>query len=580
MPKPKLPGRFGVGVRVIEKKRSARARLTARTGTIRKAAGRQKWEVEFDGENGTEERTTASLQYSKESYGAPLNTPDRPANSTVRKSVPSTGVRRYPRRQNAENRSSNIAEQESSSNGEDSNQSFNSEGEEESFETQTPRTKPRRKRKTVVTAILSAAARAFSPLSNASKSTDHPESRSSASIGRQLFPEQSEPFPVLDDVHIPEEEEEEFDDMAEKHEDDDCRGDTFFATDDEGGRQVEYIDEPQKAEKYRLAKQKMMEEKKALIAEEHTFEVTVKTKQAYTFGGRVQGRDKSEFEGCAGTIVGVLSPTLYKIEWDDGETCEARKTQLKLVQTTSKVYSWKVVEDHVADNQPTAYNDIGVVGFKSSSFNNLNRKSPTYDHPYAKLLLALWPGDWRAQLKKLNDAIDKFNREHRPARTQKHCSEDEWWKFWGIIIFAAKAGVGGVTHLYDRDKKVIEQLQGIDLFAIMKKYRLEQLIRLMPESFYGDNVDDPWNAVAALVDGFNANRAELVAASHIKVHDETMSSWHPTTTPWGGLPFLSFILRKPKPLGTEFKSTACAITGESFLSFAYTTIFIVKCPSL
>ena len=236
MPRPKLPGRFGVGVRVIEKKRSARAKLTARTGTIRKAAGRQRWEVEFDGETGTEERTTASLQYSKESYGAPPNTPDRPANSTVRKSVPSTGVRRYPRRHNAENRSSNIAEPESSSNGEDSSQPCNSEDEEESFETQTPRTKPRCKRRTVVTTILSAAARAFSPLSNASKSTNHPEPRSSASTGRQLFPEQSEYFSVLDDVHVPEEEEEEFDDNAEKHEDDDCRGDKFFVTDDEGGR--------------------------------------------------------------------------------------------------------------------------------------------------------------------------------------------------------------------------------------------------------------------------------------------------------------------------------------------------------
>ena len=102
----------------------------------------------------------------------------------------------------------------------------------------------------------------------------------------------------------------------------------------------------------------------------------------------------------------------------------------------------------------------------------------------------------------------------------------------------------------------------------------------MPESFYGDNVNNPWNAVAALVDGFNANRAELVAASHIKVHDETMSPWSPTTTPWGGLPFLSFILCKPKPLGTEFKSTACAITGEKCVSFAYTIFSNAKRPSL
>ena len=97
MPKPKLPGRFGVGVRVIEKKRSAHVKLTARTGTIQKSVGHQRCEVEFDGETGTEEQTTASLQYSLKSYGAPPNTPDCPSNSTVRKSVPLTGVRQCPR---------------------------------------------------------------------------------------------------------------------------------------------------------------------------------------------------------------------------------------------------------------------------------------------------------------------------------------------------------------------------------------------------------------------------------------------------------------------------------------------------
>jgi len=40
-----------------------------------------------------------------------------------------------------------------------------------------------------------------------------------------------------------------------------------------------------------------------------------------------------------------------------------------------------------------------------------------------------------------------------------------------------------------------------------------------------------------------------------------MSSWKPRTTATGSLPNISFIMRKPKPLGTEFKCTACSITG-------------------
>ncbi len=40
-----------------------------------------------------------------------------------------------------------------------------------------------------------------------------------------------------------------------------------------------------------------------------------------------------------------------------------------------------------------------------------------------------------------------------------------------------------------------------------------------------------------------------------------MSAWRPRTTALGGLPNISFVVRKPEPLGTEFKTCACPITG-------------------
>ncbi len=45
------------------------------------------------------------------------------------------------------------------------------------------------------------------------------------------------------------------------------------------------------------------------------------------------------------------------------------------------------------------------------------------------------------------------------------------------------------------------------------------------------------------------------------VLDEIMSAWRPQTTPTGGLPNVSFIPRKPEPLGTEFKTVCCGVTG-------------------
>jgi hypothetical protein len=96
----------------------------------------------------------------------------------------------------------------------------------------------------------------------------------------------------------------------------------------------------------------------------------------------------------------------------------------------------------------------------------------------------------------------------------------------------------------------------------MKLYRFKQIKKNMPKAFVGKDEEDPWNAIKGLVDGFNNSRARDIAASFTKVHDESMSSWKTRTTKLGGLPFLSFILRKPKPLGTEFKVTADTETGK------------------
>jgi hypothetical protein len=60
---------------------------------------------------------------------------------------------------------------------------------------------------------------------------------------------------------------------------------------------------------------------------------------------------------------------------------------------------------------------------------------------------------------------------------------------------------------------------------------------------------------------FNDNRAKMIAALVIKLLDESMSAWCPRKDKTGGSPNISFILRKPEPLGTEFKSMTCSVRG-------------------
>jgi hypothetical protein len=50
--------------------------------------------------------------------------------------------------------------------------------------------------------------------------------------------------------------------------------------------------------------------------------------------------------------------------------------------------------------------------------------------------------------------------------------------------------------------------------------------------------------------------ANYIAASVIKLLDESKSAWPPCKDKTGGLPNIFFILQKPEPLGTEFESMA------------------------
>ena len=56
-----------------------------------------------------------------------------------------------------------------------------------------------------------------------------------------------------------------------------------------------------------------------------------------------------------------------------------------------------------------------------------------------------------------------------------------------------------------------------------------------------------------------------IAASFLKVGYESMSAIRFHTTAKGNLPHLSYILRNPEPLGTEFKTVACYVTGDLIL---------------
>jgi hypothetical protein len=64
-----------------------------------------------------------------------------------------------------------------------------------------------------------------------------------------------------------------------------------------------------------------------------------------------------------------------------------------------------------------------------------------------------------------------------------------------------------------------------------------------------------------LVDENNANRRKHLHTDGDSTLDESMSAFQPRLDKLGGLPNISYIKRKPTPLGTEFKTICDTETG-------------------
>ena len=74
---------------------------------------------------------------------------------------------------------------------------------------------------------------------------------------------------------------------------------------------------------------------------------------------------------------------------------------------------------------------------------------------------------------------------------------------------------------------------------------------------------DAWWRTRKLMNNYTKNMTEVMYASSTAVLDKSMSAFIPRTTKSGNLPNLSFIKRKPEPLGTEFKVAMDGLTGKS-----------------
>ena len=171
-------------------------------------------------------------------------------------------------------------------------------------------------------------------------------------------------------------------------------------------------------------------------------------------------------------------------------------------------------------------------------------------------------GDWRQQLRNMNLSVEDANSYLRAKNSMKKLrslvTEHEWWTAWGIIILAGPLRKGG-KKLFENQglRKMVPSINlgtGEGGEGIMSWDRFSFIKKNFSFAFYDkSNAEDPWHPIRLLLDGFNDNHSRTVASAVLITLDETMSPFQPRTTKTSLLPHLSYIFRKPKPLGTEFK---------------------------
>ncbi len=85
----------------------------------------------------------------------------------------------------------------------------------------------------------------------------------------------------------------------------------------------------------------------------------------------------------------------------------------------------------------------------------------------------------------------------------------------------------------------------------MSFYRWKEFRRFFPAIFVHETRkdSDPWYEFSGIIDEFNDIRRSKLIGSQWLSFDETMSARRPRKTALGGLPNISFIARKPEPLG-------------------------------
>jgi len=161
--------------------------------------------------------------------------------------------------------------------------------------------------------------------------------------------------------------------------------------------------------------------------------------------------------------------------------------------------------------------------------------------------------DWKSK-------VAKMNLEVEASKTRcKKINLEEFFIGLGLLIGAAEFSQKGVDLFGgkkgDQDEDDFDEWPSISPSPAFEQYMafspFKDFRRFSP-AIYADKSrkeTDVWWEFSGAIEEFNKIRTTKLTCSHWISADESMCAWRPRTTALGGLPNISFVVRKPEPLG-------------------------------
>lgn len=240
------------------------------------------------------------------------------------------------------------------------------------------------------------------------------------------------------------------------------------------------------------------------------------------------------------------------------------------------VTTWTIVGDVKQADVPLRRETHETRGVSGFDFNNKTVKSDKGTKGrvnFHEMFMHLWGDDDNDEnlLTNMNKYLNQANQDDYPKNTRslptkvKPFTRKEFWIGWGLILSARVLNLKSGENMWKKKNKTSEVtltnlIDAFDPRPYMTLTRFRQWKNAVSWIYADETLkdEDPWWRIINAINCWNSNRSRTICAGTTTVLDETISAFRPQTTATGNLPHLSYIQRKPEPLGTELKVSMCS----------------------